>query len=73
MCSLLESKMKAAPKREVSSHRATIPLDRVCFDLSGRQRKRTVGGNKYFGVVVDEATGFVHTICVRHKLTLGKK
>ena len=32
-----------------------------------------MGGNEYFGVVVDDATGFVHAIFVRNKSDFGKQ
>ena len=64
-------KMKNAQLRGVSANRATKPLGRVCFDLSGRMRTPSLGKAEYFGVAVDQATGFIEVIFVKTKDQFG--
>jgi hypothetical protein len=60
-------KLKNAPRPGLSKNVATEPLERVCFDLSGRQQVKTLGGAEYFGVIVDQATGYIHPVLVKTK------
>jgi hypothetical protein len=68
-CGLGKLKNGAIPG--LSSNVAKEPLERICIDLSGRQRNRSLGGAEYFGVVVDQATGYTHVITVKTKDKFG--
>jgi hypothetical protein len=59
--------LKNAARPGPSQNIATQPLERVCIDLSGRQRVKSLGGAEYFGVIVDQNTGYVKTVLVKTK------
>ena len=66
------AKMRKLPAPSVSQNRAKNPLEMICLDLSGGVKNRSLGGAKYFGVVTDEATGYVHCVEMSAKSDFGK-
>ena len=66
-------KMKKNPRPGPSSNIASQPLERLCTDLSGRLRHPSIGGAEYFGVVVDQFTGFIAALFVKKKSEFSPK
>ena len=64
-CNLAKSKHAAA--LPVSSNTATQPLERICFDLSGKITPASLNAYRYFGVIGDQATKYVKVFFVKTK------
>mmetsp|Transcript_18530 Transcript_18530/g.37664 ORF Transcript_18530/g.37664 Transcript_18530/m.37664 type:complete len:1503 (+) Transcript_18530:3729-8237(+) len=64
-CAMGKGKAKPLPK--ATFKRAANPMDRMHLDMSGIINCKSYGGHQYFLVIVDDATGYKWSYCLRKK------
>jgi hypothetical protein len=71
--SCLLGKSRRMPHPEQSSHHSSTPGEFLSFDLFGPARQESIGGARYFGVGVDQASMFAHVFLVKKKSDFGEE
>ena len=61
------AKLRKKPHPKLSKNRATEVLDRFVADTSGLQSTATPAGYRGYSVIVDEMSGYVDVLLIKHK------
>ncbi|CAB9528031.1 Conserved hypothetical protein [Seminavis robusta] len=69
-CRIANARQKDVAK--TTNTKSTVPGERLMFDISSVSAK-SYGGNKYWGIVVDDCTDKVWTVLLKKKSDLGSK
>ena len=71
-CAKAKAKQADVPKKLEKGKRSVIPGEKLMFDVSSI-KTRSIGGSKYWLLVMDDATGFIWSFFLKTKSEVSKR